>query len=79
MHYVYIIRNKGNKALYIGYSDNLDQRIRQHKADKNIELIYYEVYVSEKDARMREHKLKLYGSAWRGLKQRLIDTLKSRA
>jgi putative endonuclease len=76
MHYVYILKNKSNTTLYIGYSNNLKQRMRQHKLNKEVELIYYEAYLSERDARRKERKLKLYGSAWRGLKQRLSDTLK---
>jgi len=77
MHYVYILRNKDSKSLYIGYSSNLDQRIKQHKSGKNnVELIYYEAYLIEEDAKRRERKLKLYGSAWRGLKERLSSALK---
>lgn len=40
------------------------------------DLIYYEACLSEKNARTRERKLKLYGSAWRGLKQRIGDALR---
>jgi putative endonuclease len=79
MHYVYILKNRGKKASYIGYSDNLEQRIQEHKSAKDVELIYYEAYLSEKDARRRERKLKLYGSAWRGLRQRLVETLRPTA
>ena len=77
MYYVYILKDNNNKrnSLYIGYTGNLEERIKQHKSAKR-ELIYYEAYLSENDARRRERKLKLYGSAWRGLKQRLTDTLR---
>ncbi len=70
MHYVYVLKDKDSEASYIGYSNNLEQRIKQHKSTKNVELVYYEAYLLEDDARKRERKLKLYGSAWRGLKQR---------
>jgi putative endonuclease len=76
MYYVYILKNKTNGSLYIGYSGNLNQRIKQHKLVKDMDLVYYEAYLSEKDARKRERKLKFYGSAWRGLRQRLRDTLR---
>jgi putative endonuclease len=72
MHYIYVISNKDKKSLYVGYANDIDERIKQHKRqNNNIELIYYEAYKYEKDARDRERKLKLYGSAWRGLRQRL--------
>lgn len=76
MHYVYVVRDKNKKSLYIGYSNNLERRMKQHQLTSNVELIYSEIYLSERDARTRERKLKLYGSAWRGLKQRLKDSLK---
>ena len=71
MYFVYILKNKDNKKLYIGYSANLERRLKQHKATRDLELIYYEAYQSGKEARDRERRLKMYGSAWRGLKQRL--------
>jgi len=62
--------------LYIGYSSNIEQRIKQHKArNNNLELIYYEAYLKEQEARTRERKLKMFGSAYRGLKQRLKISL----
>ena len=71
MYYVYILKNKNTQKLYIGYSNNLKRRLKQHNSIKDVELIYYEAYQYEKGARDRERKLKMYGSAWRGLKQRL--------
>lgn len=71
MYYVYIIWNKVKRSPYIGFANNLEQRLKQHKLTNDIELIYYEAYKYEEEARQRERKLKMYGSAWRGLKQRL--------
>ena len=71
MYYVYVILNRIENKTYIGYSNNLEQRLRQHKSTKDPELIYYEAYKTEKQARSRERNLKMYGSAWRALKQRL--------
>lgn len=76
MHYIYVVKDKNKESLYIGYTNNLERRIKQHQSISNVGLIYSEAYLSEKDARIRERKLKLYGSAWRGLKQRLKDSLK---
>ncbi|TSA45094.1 GIY-YIG nuclease family protein [bacterium] len=74
MYYVYFIRNKITKGTYIGYTNNLVRRMEQHK-DKNPELLYYEAYKSEKDARIRELKLKERGYGIRRLKERLKYSL----
>jgi putative endonuclease len=72
MYYVYILKNKRTNRLYIGYTEDLKRRLSEHKKiDDSIELVYYEAYIYESQARIRERKLKLYGSAWRGLKKRL--------
>ncbi len=74
MYYLYILKNQVNKEIYIGYSQNLERRIQEHKG-KNPELVYYEAYKSEKDARMREIKLKQHGQTKRRLKERLQHSL----
>lgn len=72
MYYVYILKNKRTNRSYIGYTENLRRRLSEHKKkDGDIELVYYEAYIHERQARARERKLKQYGSAWRGLKERL--------
>jgi predicted GIY-YIG superfamily endonuclease len=43
-----------------------------------IELIYFETFVSKKDAFQREKRLKQYGGGMRNLKMRLKDTLRKR-
>ena len=73
MYYVYFIRNKITKNTYIGYTNNLRRRFAEHK-DKNPELLYYEAYKSEKDARNRELKLKQRGNGVRRLKERLVHS-----
>lgn len=70
MYYVYLIRNKLTKETYIGYTKNLKKRFKEHKG-KNPELLYYEAYKSEKDARSRELKLKQRGQTVRRLKEKL--------
>ena len=70
MHYTYILKLRNNN-LYIGYTDNVERRIKEHQKVWKCELIYYEAYNSEKLARTRELRLKYYGSAWRGLKRRI--------
>lgn len=75
MYYVYLIINSETAKTYIGYTKDLRQRFREHK-NKNPELIYYEAYKSEKDARAREYKLKQRGQTVRRLKERLKDSLR---
>lgn len=74
MYYVYIIRNRIRKEIYIGYTDDLKRRFKEHK-EKDPEIVYYEAYRSEKDARNRERKLKQRGQAIRHLKARLKNSL----
>jgi len=83
MFYVYILFSKKDKQLYTGFSDNLKSRYKAHvegyvKATKHrrpLELIYYEAYFSEQDARQREKYLK--GGNGKGeLKIQLKEILK---
>ena len=74
MYYVYLIKNNRDKETYIGYTNNLKRRLKEHK-DKKPELVYYESYKSEKDARLREMKLKQRGQTVRRLKERLKNSL----
>ena len=71
MYYIYVLRRK-NDSVYIGYTNDLKRRMRQHQRIKGVQLIYYEAYLTEKIARTRERKLKYYGSAWRALKKRVL-------
>lgn len=66
-HYVYILANDTNVALYIGVTSNLKRRVYEHKqkflegfAEKyNIDrLVYYEVYDDPENAIQREKRLK---------------------
>ncbi|MBI2450933.1 MAG: GIY-YIG nuclease family protein [Parcubacteria group bacterium] len=57
MHYVYILKNKTKGEIYIGYTNDLQRRLKEHKT-KNPELIYYEAYKAKKDACAREMILK---------------------
>lgn len=76
MYCVYLIRiRKPRSTTYVGYTDNLRRRLKEHK-DKLPELIYYEAYKSEKDARERERKLKQRGQTVRRLRERLKNSLK---
>ena len=66
MFYVYVLYSKKHNALYKGFSKNLKNRIRQHqnglvKSTKHIddwELVYYQAFINETDARREEIFLK---------------------
>ncbi|PIS42046.1 MAG: excinuclease ABC subunit C [Candidatus Kerfeldbacteria bacterium CG08_land_8_20_14_0_20_40_16] len=83
MYYLYLLKSKKDKRLYIGFTNNLKRRLKQHnrgevistKGRRPLELVYYEAYSSKKDAMKREKNLKLFSKAYYGLKRRLIDTL----
>ncbi len=83
MFYVYILKSKKDSKLYIGYTNNLKRRIEEHNSGGNestklrrpFELIYYEAYKSEDDAKHREDMLKLFGRALGGLKRRIKSSL----
>lgn len=84
MHYVYILYSKKDGQLYTGYTPNLRSRIKKHfggfvKSTKYrlpLQLIHYEAYQSDKDARKREIYLK-GGKGKNELKIQLQDTLKA--
>jgi|BioPla2DNA2_1021312.scaffolds.fasta_scaffold21706_1 putative endonuclease len=83
MYYVYIIQNE-QKQLYTGYTSDLRRRIKEHnrgisKSTRNSkwELIYYEAYKSEKDARLREKQLKRSSGSKRWLKSRIKNSMNS--
>jgi putative endonuclease len=76
MYYVYILHDD-NKRVYVGYTSNLRRRFREHNESPGkgykspFQLIYYEAYSSEEDARERELALKQFGNAYKQLKRRI--------
>lgn len=75
MYYIYLIKNSKTGITYIGYTNDLRRRIREH-ASKFPDLIYYEAYKDKKDAKEREKKLKQRGQTVRRLKERIKNSLK---
>ena len=77
MFYIYILKNKLTKQLYYGYTNNLERRIAEHNQNQQQwELVYFEGYSAEIDARTRERRLKHYAQALTALKSRLKESLK---
>lgn len=85
MFYVYLLQSQKVKRTYIGYTDNLKNRLEKHnnkrvqstKNDTPWKLVYYESFFSKKDARDRENKLKYHGQAKRRLIERLQHSMES--
>ncbi len=80
-YYVYILTSKRNGTLYIGVTNDLVRRVREHKSDA-IEgftkqygvhqLVWYEVAATPLAAITREKQLKKWNRAW---KLRLIEKM----
>ncbi|HBO16509.1 MAG: Excinuclease ABC C subunit domain protein [Candidatus Moranbacteria bacterium GW2011_GWE2_35_2-] len=66
MYYTYVLKSEADNNLYIGYTGDLRQRIKDHNQGKTksikhripFKLIYYEAYKNKTDARKREIELK---------------------
>jgi len=80
MYYVYVLYSKTDNECYTGYSSNLKERIKDHfshsvmttKRMGDLELIFYEAYISKSDAQRRELYLKTTKGK-RALKLMLAD------
>lgn len=65
-YYVYVLHNPSKNFIYIGYSEDLKQRLISHNKGENkstkhyvpLELIHYEAYKNMADAKRREKYLK---------------------
>lgn len=85
MFYVYFIKSLKNGTLYVGFTNDLKRRLSEHNSGLSgytsrhypYELVYYEAYKSEGDARKRESNLKLRANALSQLKRRLAESLKT--
>jgi len=78
MYYVYVLQSLKDKQFYVGYTDDLKNRLGEHnsgrvvstKDRRPLKLIYYEACLNQQDATKREKYLK---TAWgkRYIKNRL--------
>ena len=80
-YYVYILANKSNSTIYIGYTYNLEKRLYEHRnhvvegfTDKYncIKLVYYEYLDDKYEALSREKQLKRWS---REKKNKLINSI----
>jgi putative endonuclease len=74
MYYVYVLKNNSKGETYIGYTNDLKRRFKEHKY-KEPDLLYYEAYRSKQDAQERERALKHRGQTVRRLKERIKNSL----
>jgi len=83
MHYTYVLKSKKDHQLYIGSTNNLRKRFKEHNdskvfsttARRSFEIVYYEAYKSEKDERKREASLKLRSRSFTQLKKRIENSV----
>ncbi|HCC22810.1 TPA: excinuclease ABC subunit C [Candidatus Falkowbacteria bacterium] len=65
-YYVYVLQSLKDNKFYIGYSAEVDRRVLEHQRGENVStakrlpmiLVFYEAYLSKKDALRREKYFK---------------------
>ena len=74
LYYCYILTNKNRTVLYIGYTEDLEERLSQHKKGTGaiftkrynvIDLIYFEKFENKQEAKKREKQLKNWHKEWK--------------
>jgi putative endonuclease len=83
MYHVYLLKSKKNDSLYIGYTNDMKRRLKEHNSGlvghtkKYLPwtLIYCESFTSLEDTKKREKSLKYFGRAYSQLKKRIINSL----
>jgi putative endonuclease len=80
-YYVYVLESRVDQTTYIGYTDNLKERIKSHNSGKTksikhklpMTLIYGEAYISKTLAIKRERFLKKNSAAKAELFSRIFE------
>ncbi|WP_179354274.1 GIY-YIG nuclease family protein [Winogradskyella vidalii] len=80
--YIYIMANKFNGTIYIGITNNIDERVKEHKLKVNPnsftakyncdKLVYFEEFENSSEAIIREKRLKKWKRDW---KKNLIENM----
>ena len=83
MYYVYVLYSRTEDEFYLGSTEDLKKRLRQHQQGENKStkkaqdwiVSYYEAYLTEQAAKRREGRLKRSGKAYHSLKERIRDSI----
>ena len=83
MFIVYVLQSQKDQSFYVGYTQDIKQRLIQHNAGQNKStkskipwtLVYCECFRSKTDALIRERKLKNHGKGIVELKKRIENSL----
>lgn len=71
---VYILTNKPYGTLYIGFTNDIARRMREHKSGATkgftykynlTKLVYFEIHKTNSDAFIRERQIKKWKRAWK--------------
>ena len=63
MYYVYVLKSRKDNKFYVGYTNNLERRVKQHRSARKgyytsgkgpWDLVYYEVFEDKATAIRRE-------------------------
>ena len=74
MFYVYILASRRNGTLYVGSTDDLARRVREHEEGVRPgfttrygvkTLVWYEVHDSRESAFVRERRIKTWNRLWK--------------
>lgn len=84
MYYFYVLKSKTTKRFYFGLTSDLRRRIKEHNEGESRstrlgrpwKLVYYEAYLSWRDARKRELSVKNYGNVLSHIKKRIPESIK---
>ena len=83
MYHVYVLKSKKDNSLYVGYTNDIERRLKEHnrklvsytRDHSPWNLVYYETFIAIEDARLREKSLKYFGRAFGQLKGRIKYSL----
>jgi len=82
--YVYVLWSKKDKKLYTGWTENYNERLKEHnfglvpatRPRRPLKLVFFEAFINKKDAVLREKFLKT-GWGRRHLSKCLKNTIES--
>ncbi len=83
MYYLYVLKSTKDNKFYIGRTNDLERRLKEHNDGlststsyrRPLTLMYYEAYISFRDAQIREVRLKQFKNGYKELMKRLHYSL----